>query len=800
MGWDNKSPPPPPPPPPLPQLEPNHHQHQNNDIVDGGNGAAAVGGVLYVKVMTDEQLEILRTQIAVYATICEQLVEMHKAITAQQDLAGVRLGNLYWDPLVTSAGHKITARQRWTPTPMQLQILERIFDKGLGIPSKQKIKDITAELSLHGQISETNVYNWFQNRRARSKRKQPNTAPSNAESEVETDAESPKEKKREPENLKLQASSTPGAEDLSFQSREISSEMLSVDPQTDKLELVLPSNGCSKPSQSLGQPSFYGSILQSSIHAGIDHLIGKLEMPGSYNPYQQADDYSMSDFVSLKLDFGLQVFTVDLPKRHAAKGHGVITYSVSTLTSCVEIEDEIGMQQIRCKIGVYYGNPEVTSGGIALKFFASLCLEIWPIGKVKFVNGDEDIGLRVRVRVQKEFQDQSECNCCGGCLDVEESRDCISRLLKGVHMENVCDTNHLNADALLPPRKRLLAGLKKQNFESPSQCSQENSNSVSLSRIDARIKSLMESYKNGLNMSLEEITVASGSAAAAAARAAEAARAAAEEKSAIAAKAVAAAKRALDLVASYSEQRSSKERYQKKNKLKKHVPVQLLYKKYQPVKNCRTDEELARKLHRAMNSSPRISKKFPDSDSKNHKHKKLKISSTNENGRFPNGISIKEGNCLPTLSRDDKPREIGSEAFIEESGIANLDDKVSKSITPDKIEETSGDAESNQSVEKNFEASDDLCTNGRKRGRIKQKKLSLSLCSFKDQANPRDELNPTSSTSVREATDESVERGLSFPSMGPIADGIQSIGATTTWKCQDFKVSNCMKQNKVVQS
>jgi len=44
--------------------------------------------MMYVKVMTDEQLETLRKQIAVYATICEQLIEMHKNISSHQDLAG----------------------------------------------------------------------------------------------------------------------------------------------------------------------------------------------------------------------------------------------------------------------------------------------------------------------------------------------------------------------------------------------------------------------------------------------------------------------------------------------------------------------------------------------------------------------------------------------------------------------------------------------------------------------------------------------------------------------------------------
>jgi hypothetical protein len=121
----------------------------------------------------------------------------------------MRFSNLYCDPLIVPGGHKITARQRWQPTPMQLQILESIFDQGNGTPSKQKIKEITAELSHHGQISETNVYNWFQNRRARSKRKQAAVLPNNVESEAEADEDSVTDKKPK-SDMQLQQSKAVG--------------------------------------------------------------------------------------------------------------------------------------------------------------------------------------------------------------------------------------------------------------------------------------------------------------------------------------------------------------------------------------------------------------------------------------------------------------------------------------------------------------------------------------------------------------------------------------------------------------
>ena len=55
--------------------------------------------------------------------------------------------------------------------------------------------------------------------------------------------------------------------------------------------------------------------------------------------------------------------------------------------------------QLRQKIGVMFGNPETTTGGMALKFYASVRLDVRPIDAIK--SGDEVIGNRTRVRVKK---------------------------------------------------------------------------------------------------------------------------------------------------------------------------------------------------------------------------------------------------------------------------------------------------------------------------------------------------------------------------------------------------------------
>ena len=59
----------------------------------------------------------------------------------------------------------------------------------------------------------------------------------------------------------------------------------------------------------------------------------------------------------------------------------------------------IFINQIRMKIGVMFGNPETTTGGNALKFYASVRLDIRRIGSIK--KGDEVIGNETKVKVVK---------------------------------------------------------------------------------------------------------------------------------------------------------------------------------------------------------------------------------------------------------------------------------------------------------------------------------------------------------------------------------------------------------------
>ena len=71
-----------------------------------------------------------------------------------------------------------------------------------------------------------------------------------------------------------------------------------------------------------------------------------------------------------------------------------LTAAVAQSHTCL-----IFINQIRNKIGVMFGNPETTTGGLALKFYSTLRLEIRRIENIK--EGDVVVGARARVKVVK---------------------------------------------------------------------------------------------------------------------------------------------------------------------------------------------------------------------------------------------------------------------------------------------------------------------------------------------------------------------------------------------------------------
>jgi recombination protein RecA len=147
-------------------------------------------------------------------------------------------------------------------------------------------------------------------------------------------------------------------------------------------------------------------------------------------PYAAKLGVDIDELLVSQPDTGEQALEItDMLVRSGAVGVVVID-SVAALTPKAEIEGDMGdshmglqarlmsqalrkltanikrsntmvvfINQIRMKIGVMFGNPETTTGGNALKFYASVRLDIRRIGAIK--RGDEIIGNETRVKVVK---------------------------------------------------------------------------------------------------------------------------------------------------------------------------------------------------------------------------------------------------------------------------------------------------------------------------------------------------------------------------------------------------------------
>ncbi|HVW23143.1 MAG TPA: recombinase RecA [Candidatus Saccharimonadales bacterium] len=107
---------------------------------------------------------------------------------------------------------------------------------------------------------------------------------------------------------------------------------------------------------------------------------------------------------------------------------GVINRSKATV---------IFINQIRMKIGIMFGNPETTTGGNALKFYASVRMDIRRIGQIKA--GEEIIGNRTRVKVVKnkiappfreaefDIMYNEGINTAGDILDLAAARNFVEK-------------------------------------------------------------------------------------------------------------------------------------------------------------------------------------------------------------------------------------------------------------------------------------------------------------------------------------------------------------------------------------
>ncbi|KAE8695871.1 MUTL protein, putative isoform 1 [Hibiscus syriacus] len=296
---------------------------------------------------------------------------------------------------------------------------------------------------------------------------------------------------------------------------------------------------------------------------------------------------------------------------------------------------------------------------------------------------------------------------------------------------NICDINHLDADVLLPPRKRLLAGFKKQasnanatsdrpitssSTSSPSPPSPSSATSSSDRRFSRpREQQLLPPLRL---LKLPELR---------------------QRRRLQLQLAIAAAKSALD-IATFSDDAVSKDRYLKKNKIKKHVPVQVLYNKHQPIENSRVDEDLAQRP-----------KSLP----------------TLESTKVPNRGIVSSGSPSSKFYGSTIAAKIDSDDLVREHVKVANDGKSGQSVLDN------GEAESGYSMEK---ACEDAYPSSNKRGTVKLKNLPFSVCSYRDRVNHKEEMITKSSP-------------LMEKKMG-----------TPLWKCQDFKAPACIEQSEVMQS
>lgn len=91
----------------------------------------------------------------------------------------------------------------------------------------------------------------------------------------------------------------------------------------------------------------------------------------------------------------------EIGDQHIALQARLMSQALRKLTAIISKSDTtiIFINQIRMKIGIMFGNPETTPGGKALKFYASLRIDVRRIAQIK--KGDQIVGSRIKAKVVK---------------------------------------------------------------------------------------------------------------------------------------------------------------------------------------------------------------------------------------------------------------------------------------------------------------------------------------------------------------------------------------------------------------
>lgn len=171
------------------------------------------------------------------------------------------------------------------------------------------------------------------------------------------------------------------------------------------------------------------------------HILAEAQKQGGVGAFIDAEhaldpDYAkkigvnIQDLLISQPDSGEQALQIVETLVKSGKVDVIVVDSVAALVPQVEIDGEVGefqiglqarlmsqvlrklsgiisktktvvifLNQIRMKIGIMFGNPETTSGGMALKFYASVRIELRRLAQIK--KGDEIIGNRVKAKIVK---------------------------------------------------------------------------------------------------------------------------------------------------------------------------------------------------------------------------------------------------------------------------------------------------------------------------------------------------------------------------------------------------------------